>query len=271
MKPIVSYFIVALFISGCAHQANHLGETPPQLPDKTRPETSTNPQQALVIGNSDYEYTPLSHSLNDAKDMADALEQMGFEVTLKLNLNNQAMIEAFRDFGKRLSTTPEVQVGLFYFSGHSAQVDGQNFMLPINNSKINGEKDLKPNAVHAKTILDEMAKANNGVRIIILDACYKNPYRQSNKSQTQGLARISPPSGALIAFATEENQTVSDVEGRNGLYTKHLLTVLEEAEHNRIEDVFMEVNELVMQESGGKQTPWYQATLIKPFCLGGCL
>jgi hypothetical protein len=42
---------------------------------------------ALVIGNKDYQnLPPLTNTLNDADDMARALEKLGFEVILRKNL-----------------------------------------------------------------------------------------------------------------------------------------------------------------------------------------
>ena len=272
MKPIVSYFIVALFISGCSHQANHLDETPPQLPDKTRPETSTNPQQALVIGNSEYEYSPLTNPDNDAKDMADALAQMGFEVILKTNLSHQAMVAALDQFGKRLrDTQAKDSVGLFYFAGHGARSSGENYLLPINNGHITTEPTLKANAFHAKTVLARMAEVNKGMNIIVLDAGRDNPY--GGGRIPWGLNRMPPPVGALIAFATAAGKTVPDSHGSGGgnsLYIKHLLNALTDAEHQRIEDVFMQVRNSVNEDSKGAQAPWFQASLNRPFCFGGC-
>jgi uncharacterized caspase-like protein len=271
MKQILAYFLIALFISGCSQQATHVSETPPQSPPATTvPENSTNPQQALVIGNSNYEYSPLTHPVNDAKQMANRLKKMGFHVSLQTNLKHQAMTTAIQKFSQRLSNNPaEKSVGLFYFSGHGAQKNEQNFLLPINNDKLSAENDFKPNAVPAKTLVAKMANAHNGMNIIILDACYEEPYRNNSNTNTQGLARIAPPRGTLIAFAAEEGQTVS--KRKTSLYTKTLVKVLEQAKHNRIEDVFMEIGEKVKQQSEGEQVPWYQASLRKAFCFGGCL
>jgi len=272
MKPIVSYFLVALLVSGCSH---HLGDKASQISKNTehdtkknppKPEHLTNPQLALVIGNSEYEYSPLSNPINDAKDMADRLRQMGFSVILKTNLNHQAMIKDIREFGQRLSATQSPEsVGLFYFAGHGTQVNEQNFLLPINNDKIKNQEDFEQNAVHTKIILDEMATANKGMNIVILDACYEDPYQNSNvKNPIRCFAPLPPPRGVLIAFAREE------IKKPNSLYTKHLLQVLKHSEHLRIEDVFIEIHQRVIKESAGQQTPWYQASLRKPFCFGGC-
>jgi uncharacterized caspase-like protein len=272
MKQIVTYFFLAVLISGCQPPMTHSDGTPPPS-SNTIPTDSSNSQQALVIGNSQYKYTPLNHTINDAKDMTDTLTQLGFTVTIKTDLNRQTMIDAVREFGKRLSDNQtQKSVGLFYFSGHGIQVNSQNFLLPINNGNIKEEKDLEPNAVHVKTILDEMEKTNNGINIIILDACYKNPYPNSKKNKSHCLAQMSPPRGALIAFSVSENQLSCDEShGDCGLYTEHLLKELSHAQHERIEDVFMRIRNSVHNATGGKQEPWYQASLRwPPFCFGGC-
>lgn len=276
MKPIIFYFLVVLLVSACSNHATNLADKASQISNHTEHGTKKNPeytneltnsQQALVIGNSEYEYSPLGNSINNAKDMADRLRQMGFSVTLKTNLNHQAMVKDIREFGQRLSATqtPE-SVGLFYFAGHGTQVNEQNFLLPINNDKIRNKEDFEQNAVHTKIILDEMTTANKGMNILILDACYENPYQNSNvQNPIRCFAPLSLPRGVLMAIAREE------IKKPNSLYTKHLLEVLKNSEHIRIEDVFMNVHQQVMKESAGQQIPWYQASLRKPFCFGGCL
>ena len=57
---------------------------------------------ALVIGNGAYKSSPLSNPVNDANDMAAALERLGFSVRLKINANQKSMENAIRDFGKEL-------------------------------------------------------------------------------------------------------------------------------------------------------------------------
>ena len=43
---------------------------------------------ALVIGNSKYKNIPLQNTINDAKDMATALEKLNFKVILKTDVNH---------------------------------------------------------------------------------------------------------------------------------------------------------------------------------------
>jgi len=264
MKKILTFFVIALLVSGCQF-TNPLYEPPVKPPSPLgNPDSS---QKALVIGNRDYAHSPLRNTLNDAKDMASRLKSMGFDITLATNLNRQAMKEVVQAFGKRLSES-RTDVAFVYFSGHGAQVGEKNFLIPTDNDEFQEEDDLQNNVVSAQTILAMMKKANKGMNIMILDACRDNPYKGSEKSHTRGLSRIDPPRGSLVAFATAPGEIASDGDERNGVYTGALLNAL--AEHKRIEDVFMDVRNLVVDKTGGRQEPWYNASIRKPFCFGGC-
>ena len=171
-------------------------------------------------------------------------------------------------------------VGLFYFAGHGAQVDGQNYLLPIDNNKIVDHTSFKSYAVDVDGILKRMLKVKNHLNIIILDACRNDPYQGSTqergRGQARGLARMQSPRGSIIAFATAPGKAASDtsVGEDNGRFTKYLLKGLDKAHknHQRIDDMLMEVSNGVIQESGGDQEPWYSASLRAPFCFGGdCL
>jgi hypothetical protein len=267
MKKIVTFFL-ALLVSGCDPILPSKSSFAVQ-PERERLGDPSSLQKALVIGNRDYSYSPLRNPINDAEDMADKLENMGFDVTLAKNLNRDAMNTAVQDFTKLLSETP-YEVAFFYFSGHGAQMAGQNFMIPVDNYALKDENDLEQHAVPAQNILAMMENVNKGVNILILDACRDNPYEGSEKSLTRGLSRIKSPRGALIAFATAPGQTASDGDDANGVFTGALLEVLENAEHRRIEDVFIEVQNLVIEQTDGMQEPWYNSSLRGPFCFGGC-
>ena len=293
MKPLLTLFVIALLVSGC----NTLppNTTPPEpsisklpLCSKTRPrgeprgpclDSKGNPnslQMALVIGNSEYGYQPLPNPVNDAKGMTDALVKLGFYVTQANNLSHQNMTEVVKAFEKRLSGTPE-SVALFYFSGHGAQVGGQNFLLPVNNRNIRREEDLKQQAIMVQDILTAMQTVNKGMNLIVLDACRDNPYKLSEssiiKNANRGLTQVqltAIPQGALVAFAAAPGQIALDGDGHYGLYTSHLLNELKRAEHRRIEEVFKDVRKSVATESQQKQVPWYHASVAETFCFKGC-
>ena len=65
---------------------------------------------ALVIGNADYQVSALKNALNDAQDMAKALEDLDFKVTLVKNADKKTMKNAIYDFSDKLN---ENTVSLF--------------------------------------------------------------------------------------------------------------------------------------------------------------
>lgn len=213
---------------------------------------------ALVIGNGAYATGGLRNPVNDAADVAAALKRLGFDVTLKKNVRLREMDEAIENFGGRLKRGG---VGLFYFAGHGIQANGINYLIPVG-ADINKESDVKYEAVDANKILDEMAYANNGLNILILDACRDNPFGRSFRSQSRGLAIISTaPEGTFISYATGPGQVALDGKGRNSPYTAALLKYMKEP-GLPIEQVFKKVR---LRLSSVRQTPWELSSLKGDF------
>jgi uncharacterized caspase-like protein len=222
-------------------------------------QAATEQRTALVIGNSAYSSGPLKNPVNDAADMAAMLKRLGFTVSLKQNASLQEMDEAIEEFGNRLKRGG---VGLYYYAGHGVQVNGVNYLLPID-AKINKEVDVKYQAVDANKILDEMATANNGLNIIILDACRDNPYGRSFRNATRGLAIVSSaPSGTFISYSTNPGNVARDGDGRNSPYTQALLENMDKPGLS-INNVFMKVRSKVKKETG--QVPWELSSLEGDF------
>ena len=210
---------------------------------------------ALVIGNSAYSSGPLKNPVNDATDMAAMLKNLGFSVTLKKEVTLQGMDEAIEAFGNSLK---KGGVGLFYYAGHGMQVNGTNYLLPIG-AKIGKETDVKYQAVDANKILDEMANANNGLNIIILDACRDNPFARSFRNATRGLAIVSSaPSGTLISYSTSPGSVARDGNTRNSPYTAALLQYMP-VPGLSISEVFVNVRAKIKKETG--QVPWELSSL----------
>jgi len=216
---------------------------------------ATEQRIALVIGNSAYSSGPLKNPVNDAEAMAAALQKLGFKVTLKKNANLETMEEAIEDFGNWLKRGG---VGLFYYAGHGVQVSGINYLIPVD-AKVNKESDVRYKALDVGRILDEMANANNGMNIVLLDACRDNPFGKSFRSASRGLAIVSnSPSGTFISYSTSPGQVASDGEGKNSPYTRALLENISKPGLT-IYDVFMNVRSKVKKETG--QVPWELSSL----------
>ena len=193
----------------------------------------------------------------DARDIAAALRELGFDVTLQVDQNRDALRRAIRAFGEKLRTGGGV--GLFYFAGHGVQVRGRNYLIPVG-ATIASEADVEDEAVDAGMVLRQMEYAGNRLNIVILDACRNNPFARSFRSAERGLASIEAPVGTLIAYATAPGSTASDGRGRNGLYTQELLANLR-VPGLRVEDVFKRVRAGVRTKSKGQQVPWESSSI----------
>lgn len=135
----------------------------------------TKDRYALVIGNSRYaELGELKNTLNDARDMAEALEDLGFEVTSLINADLIAMEDAVSRFSRQLSASPNT-MGVFYFAGHGVQSNGMNYLIPTD-ARIPEEFYLKLRALPVQAIFEDLQNAKNRLNIIILDACRDNPF-----------------------------------------------------------------------------------------------
>ena len=220
---------------------------------------------ALVIGNGAYQSSPLKNPVNDATDMAQALKDKGFAVTLRTNIGNRDMRQAIRAFSQTLKAGG---VGLFYFAGHGVQSKGRNYLIPLN-AEIKEEFELEDEAFDANRVLAGMEEAGNRVNIVILDACRDNPFGRAWRTSATGLAQLSAPIGSFVAFATAPGSVAADGSGRNGLFTSHLLTSLRNPDSD-IDRVFTRVAAAVARESGNKQVPWKSSSLTGEFCFADC-
>lgn len=215
---------------------------------------------ALVIGNGAYQTAPLKNPVNDAEDVTRVLSSMGFKVSLHKNVDKRTMEESIRNFGRQLKAGG---VGLFFFAGHGMQVEGQNYLIPVN-AKIKSESDIKYEAVDAGLVLGKMEDAGNQLNIVILDACRNNPFSRNFRNAATGLARMDAPTGSLIAYSTAPGAVAADGVDRNGIFTKHLIKHLA-APNLTVEQVLKKVRIDVAAETSQRQIPWESSSLMGEF------
>ncbi|MEZ5590418.1 MAG: caspase family protein [Gammaproteobacteria bacterium] len=218
---------------------------------------------ALVIGNSTYPQAPLVSPANDARDMTEELQKVGFHVINLENASAAQMFVALREFGDTLRRVGGI--GLFYYAGHGVQLDGENYLVPVN-TDVQRLHEIKYQSLNLNQVLDELGAAGNRLNIVILDACRNNPFTRNSRSLQNGLAPINysnTPSGTYISFATGPGQVAIDGDD-NGLFTKHLLANMN-TPGLPIEQVFKRVRAGVMAETDGAQIPWENSSLTGDF------
>ena len=251
-------------------------------PDSSLP-AADDRRAALVIGNSAYKIGALKNPVNDAQAVATSLRALGFEVSLKENTSLRDMIEAFRQFSQSARTA---RVRVIFYAGHGLQVKGRNYLLPVD-TEIRAEDEVPGKSADLNELLDRLGAMQQGINIVILDACRNNPFsgaeivgpdgrRLKFRGATPaGLAPVEAPLGSMVAFSTAPGGVALDNPGeKNSLYTKHLLGSMQ-APGLPVEMLFKQVRLSVARETGRVQVPWESSSLTGDFCFrqnahGGC-
>src|SRR5213075_586333 len=215
---------------------------------------------ALLIGNNNYGAAPLRNAVNDAKDLAEALKEVGFKVIVRENASRKDMIDAIREFGAALEGA---NAAFFFYAGHAMQFKDRNYLVPIDIA-MGSEEDVTFFAIDISQVFDRMDKARTRYNFIVLDACRDNPFASSFKVSNAGLAQMSTPSGTLIAYATSPGSVAADGFGRNGIYTKNILANIRTPDVP-VEIMFKRVREGVERETLKRQTPWDSSSLKGDF------
>jgi uncharacterized caspase-like protein len=219
---------------------------------------------ALVIGNSAYAHVPqLANPKNDAADMADKLEAMGFEVVRGLDLDLAGLRSTVRDFIGKLDGA---DMALFYYAGHGLQVNGENYIAPTD-ARLSSYLDLDFEAMPINLVMSAMERSTK-VNLVFLDACRDNPLAENlarsmgtrSGAVGRGLAKLGSGVGSLIAFATQPGNVALDGSGRNSPFTTALLKHLGTPGQGVTQDLIL-VRREVLDATGGKQVPWDNSSL----------
>jgi uncharacterized caspase-like protein len=222
---------------------------------------------ALVIGQSAYRTVPpLPNPANDAKMMAELLTSAGFDVTAVPDASQTDMRRAIADFIDKLNNKGTDTVALVYYAGHGLQVDGENFLLPVDVSVLH-ETDVPLQGVRLNDLLNSLAMIPSKTRIVMLDACRDNPFPELEKTIGHGLAVVETKAGAagsFISFSTSPGAVAEDGTGTDSPYTTALLTAAREPGLT-IEEALKRVRVSVNQSTDGRQTPWDSSSLTTDF------
>ncbi len=224
---------------------------------------------ALVVGNSGYANVPrLPNPRNDASDMIARLKSLGFDVIPGLDLDRNTFLTSLASFGR---AAEGADVALFFYAGHGLQVNGQNYLVPID-SKVEYEAELDIALIPVSLVMQQLARGSR-VNIVMLDACRDNPFAKdlsrtlgtrSSSALGRGLSRIQTASGTFIAFATQPDNVAQDGSGRNSPFTRAVLSHIDKPGLS-LSDLMIEVRNDVMQQTNGKQVPWDSSSLTGRF------
>jgi Caspase domain/Sel1 repeat len=224
--------------------------------------TTTVRNVALVIGNGAYQsVNELPNPPNDAAAVADALQKIGFDVTLLKNLENAGMRKALQDFEDKVSDAP---IAIVYYAGHGMEVEGTNYLIPTD-AKLRRDTHVVDEAVSLDRVLAAVSGAKK-LSLVLLDACRDNPFAAkmqrsaSNRSIGRGLATVEPTGSTLVSFAAEAGTVAADGVGDHSPYALGLLKFMA-TPGLEVNFVFRRVDAFVRDVTNGAQKPVYYGSL----------
>lgn len=250
---LTAFRLVVLAVALVVGMANQAG---------SQPQAGGGRRVALVIGNGHYSSVDrLANPANDARLMALTLREAGFVLVgggPQLDLDKTHFDRAVQAFGREIQGA---DVALFYYSGHGMQVQGTNWLVPVDASPT-GARELDFQAIDAALVLRQMEGAGTRLNLVILDACRNNPFASRGLRATAGgLAEMRAPEGTLISYATQPGNVAADGGDGNSPYTAALATEMRRPGQG-VFQVFNQVGLSVKAATGGQQQPWLATSPI---------
>jgi formylglycine-generating enzyme required for sulfatase activity len=220
---------------------------------------------ALVVGNNSYPdaSTPLSSTIRDARTLAEELRRSEFDVDLKENVGKDELQRAIDSFtGKIRNGT----AALVYFGGYGVQVARQTYLLPVN-AQVWTEADVRRDGVSVDALLAEMHRKGAKVKIVILDAAYRNPFERRFRASAAGLAAPDSPDGTLALYSVAPGKLINDSTLANSLFVSELTKELR-SPNLTAEEVLNRARIGVARASNNEQVPWVASSLVEEFYFG---
>ena len=169
---------------------------------------------ALVIGIDAYRdraWPRLSKGVSDARAVAAALEERGFEVTLHTNLTGDALEKAFEDFFIEKGRDRDARL-FAWFGGHGHTVDGEGYLIPADGADPRrDEVDFLRTALSLRRFGEFVRQAKSKHVMAVFDSCFAGTIFQVARSRTPpAITRVTTEPVRQFLSSGDAGQQVSD-------------------------------------------------------------
>jgi tetratricopeptide (TPR) repeat protein len=231
---------------------------------------------ALIIGFNGYAgELALFNSIADATLVGDRLALAGFSVTRAIDARKTDLSATVDTF---LTAAADADLALVYYAGHAVQIDGLNFMVPVDFDP------AKPDIVNQLYGIDDLLKSlrqKTKTQVLLLDACRDNPFAGTIASLLKknvigtGLAPIHMPivegradvaRGLVVGYATQPNTTALDGNNGHGPYALALADGLANPDED-LSAILLRTARQVVNGSRGRQHPEHRVAATAPVFL----
>jgi uncharacterized caspase-like protein len=136
------------------------------------------------------------------------------------------MKKLLRKFAQKIK---KGDIGLLYFAGHSANVDGKNYLVGVD-ALLDNKDYIEHEAISLNIILKKMNKAGNRLDVVISDSCRNTIAATAfgnnhfGRGVGKGLLSLSNTKDMFIAYATASGEIARDgKKGSHGILTKYFV------------------------------------------------
>lgn len=221
---------------------------------------------ALIIGIDEYsDLRSLKNPVNDALAVTSVLSKLGFEVSLKTNVDLAGLRVSVIDFAKNAKGA---DFALIYYAGHGMEISGRNLLLPSDTRPTN-EIELENSGLPLSEVV-ELLRASVPGAALLLDACRTDPFSASGEGTRAGaplgtsrvvqtgLGRIGRADGLIYAFAAAPGAEALDGRGDNSPFAASLVRHLG-TEGLELRSVLTLVQQDVYDRTRGQQLPYIES------------
>ena len=216
----------------------------------------TEQRAALLIGNTHYKLwgTPLKNPKNDVIAVGRQLRSLGFSTTVIYDGNSEQIataIQAFRD------EAAAADWALIYYAGTGIEVDGVNYMIPIEADARRALSFTNEYPQMRLTTAFGAVKGAKRLRLVLADACRIDPaivMRATAPAKSHQFKVTEPPHGVIVVYSTAAGRYAQDGEGELSPFAQALIESLREP-GIELPKVFRRVSAQVAESSHEAQVP----------------
>jgi len=218
MKQFITFLLLIAFVAVNAQKTRNFNVF------KENKIESNNDKIALVIANSDYDIGKLDKPVEEAEYLIKALEKQGYDVQIGYNLDQANMKKAIIEFSKKFNS---YKSGMVYYAGHGFQIDGENYLVPTDTPQTDVMFELKSSLVNVDYVFEAINDPKKP-KIIILDACRNNPFKDKLASSYRGLedngfSEIKAQINSEILFSTAAGTKVNDNNPFTRIFSEEII------------------------------------------------
>lgn len=142
------------------------------LPNFVLSASSNQNKTALIIGNNGSKDFPLTNPVHDANAITAQFKKLGYDTLTITDATHDVMQASVEVFQHKLKSGG---VGVVYYSGHGVQMDGENYLVPVD-AELESRNEMKMTLINISSVLNTLKSTKASILLFIIDASRDNPF-----------------------------------------------------------------------------------------------